>query len=168
MQLLDELSMIYTACTLFFAIFSLGRSRLWKVILCLSVTSLAAFITGYYHYLQDPAFHQNAFALICVAAVFTSIYDMEQKLRPSRRSSGTGGQKNGHVKPIDQAERARVDARDARILKEMWLLVAGGLISVGLGFLLWNLDNIFCSTLRSWRRQVGLPWGILLEGHGWW
>jgi len=30
------------------------------------------------------------------------------------------------------------------------------------------LDNMFCGTLRRWRRDIGLPWGILLEGHGWW
>jgi dihydroceramidase len=36
------------------------------------------------------------------------------------------------------------------------------------GFGIWALDNQYCSTLRHWRHQVGLPWGILLEGHGWW
>ena len=36
------------------------------------------------------------------------------------------------------------------------------------GFALWNLDNIYCSKLKAWRHELGLPWGILLEGHGWW
>lgn len=36
------------------------------------------------------------------------------------------------------------------------------------GFLIWNLDNIYCGHFRRWRREIGLPWAILLEGHGWW
>ena len=36
-----------------------------------------------------------------------------------------------------------------------------------LGYALWLIDTFFCPTLRSWRRQMGLPWGFLLELHGW-
>lgn len=36
------------------------------------------------------------------------------------------------------------------------------------GFLIWNLDNVFCSQVRQWRHAVGLPWAVLLEGHAWW
>jgi dihydroceramidase len=50
----------------------------------------------------------------------------------------------------------------------MWTMIACGLSAVAGGFLIWNLDNIFCGTLRRCRRDIGLPWGILLEGHGWW
>lgn len=34
--------------------------------------------------------------------------------------------------------------------------------------LLYSIDNIFCDRLRRLRHQVGYPWAILLEGHGWW
>lgn len=36
------------------------------------------------------------------------------------------------------------------------------------GFAIWGIDNVACSTLRSWRRELGLPWGLFLEGHAWW
>ncbi|KAH0284955.1 hypothetical protein KCU62_g7904, partial [Aureobasidium sp. EXF-3399] len=36
------------------------------------------------------------------------------------------------------------------------------------GYLLWQLDSIFCAQLTILKRTVGLPWGILLELHGWW
>jgi len=36
------------------------------------------------------------------------------------------------------------------------------------GFGIWGLDNHYCSTIRKWRHDIGLPWGLLLEGHGWW
>ncbi len=60
------------------------------------------------------------------------------------------------------------DRRDGRILGTMWVMIACGLSTFLGGFAIWGLDNVYCSTLRAWRREIGLPWGILLEGHGWW
>lgn len=157
MQLLDELAMIYTTCVLFHAIFSHGRSTRAAWFIALSITSLAAFITAYYHYLQNPVFHQNAFAALTIAVVLRSMYAMEKTLRPSRRP-----------RPASHSDSTGRDRRDAEILSTMWKLVGCGLVSVAVGFLLWNLDNAFCSTVRRWRVAVGLPWGIFLEGHGWW
>ncbi|OJJ46962.1 hypothetical protein ASPZODRAFT_1863333 [Penicilliopsis zonata CBS 506.65] len=162
MQLLDELSMIYTACVLFYAVFSRGRSTLSAVVIGVSITALAAFITGYYHYLQNPVFHQNAFALLTAVVVLQSMYSMEKTLRPSRRRAA------GDSSSRPAAEQARIDCRDTAILRNMWQMIACGLTSIAAGFLIWNLDNIFCPSLRRWRRDVGLPWGILAEGHGWW
>lgn len=36
------------------------------------------------------------------------------------------------------------------------------------GFTIWNLDNIYCANLRSWRGVLLLPWAIVFEGHAWW
>jgi dihydroceramidase len=163
-QLMDELSMVYTTCILFYAIFSHGTSARSRILLSLFLVTLALFITGYYHYLKDPLFHQNMFALLTTTVVFRSIYVMEMTLRPSRRVKPP----YGHAKAFDETERKRATVRDEAILKTMWVMIICGIASVATGFLSWNLDNIFCSTLRHWRRQVGLPWGILLEGHGWW
>jgi dihydroceramidase len=164
MQLLDELSMVYTTCIMFYALFSRGESRLNKTLIFLFTASLAIFITGYYHYLKDPSFHQGAFSSLTAFVVFRSMYLMEVKLRPSRRvKPGESGQ-TGPVHP----DQARKDERDIKILRTMWQLVACGVGSVVGGYLIWTLDNEFCPTLRRWRREIGLPWGILLEGHGWW
>jgi dihydroceramidase len=132
---------------------------------------------GYYHYLQDPTFHQNAYAILTAVVLLRSMYVMELNIRPSwkakktaverRRSSLGGGPTNGRT-PEQEAEQMRRDERDERILRLMWTMVALGLgIFLG-GFVIWNLDNMFCPTLRRWRRTLGLPWGVLLEGHGWW
>ena len=163
MQLVDELSMIYTTCILVYAVYSHGRSTKVAVTIGVSVFALAAFITAYYHYLKNPVFHQNAFAVLTTSVVLRSMYTMEKILRPSRRSRDS--KLNGH---FDETERTRIDRRDAKILSNMWKLVAFGLGAIGLGFLIWNLDNVFCPVLRRWRREIGLPWGIFLEGHGWW
>lgn len=159
MQLLDELSMIYTACILFFATFEHGRSPKAKVVLAAITTSIAMSVTGYYHYLGDPVFHQNMFALLTAVVFARSLYTMETTLRPGRRTLKSS---------LNAAEKQRRDTRDAVTLERMWRMIPVGLGSVAAGFLIWNLDTMYCGYLRSWRRQVGLPWGVLLEGHGWW
>ena len=69
----------------------------------------------------------------------------------------------------DEREISRSEgSRDAEILKSMWWMIGCGLSIFLGGFAIWNLDNEYCSTLRMWRREIGLPWGVLLEGHGWW
>lgn len=36
------------------------------------------------------------------------------------------------------------------------------------GFLVWNLDNIFCNTITRWKHAIGWPIAFVLEGHSWW
>lgn len=164
MQLVDELSMIYTTCLMFWATFSFKRSRPVQVGIGVFSTGLAVFITGYYHYLQDPSFHQNAYAILTAIVLFRSIFVMEVNLRPRYRRKREQALNN----PPAAAEAARRDARDRQILRIMWTMIPIGLgIFLG-GFALWSLDNHHCQTWRAWRREIGLPWGILLEGHGWW
>ncbi|KAJ6084023.1 hypothetical protein N7486_010823 [Penicillium sp. IBT 16267x] len=171
MQLVDELSMIYTTCLMAYASFSYTRSLGVRVVLALSLTFLSVFITLYYHYLQDPVFHQNAYALLTIVVVFRSMYTMEVTLRPrwrkSREEDRLERQKQGL--PVPTKERQHYEnVRDMKTLKTMWFMVAYGLSMFLGGFAIWNLDNKFCPSIRRWRRVVGLPWGIFLEGHGWW
>lgn len=159
MQLLDELSMVYTTCVLFYATFEHGRSTRSKIALLVLTVSIAASVTGYYHYLGDPVFHQNMFTLITLIVFLRSLYQMETILRPSRRAKDHSA---------SSSEQARRNARDTEILRTMYMLIPYALGSVGLGFVLWSLDTIYCGTLREWRHSLGLPWGTILELHGWW
>ena len=59
-------------------------------------------------------------------------------------------------------------AQDRRTLQRMWQMVAYGLTVFIFGFVVWGIDNHHCNELRKWRHRIGLPWGILLKGHGWW
>ena len=160
MQLLDELSMIYLTSTSFYALFSYGQSRALKNFILLFTASFSIFVTLYYYHLNDPVFHQNAFAVLATTVIFTGVYKTENLLRSSGQSRKSSS--------LSEMEQTRLAKSDLSILHTMRALVTCGLVSVGLGFLLWNLDNMYCSNLRRWRREVGLPWGILLEGHGWW
>ncbi|OKL60227.1 hypothetical protein UA08_04625 [Talaromyces atroroseus] len=171
MQLVDELSMIYTTCLMCYASFSYSRSSAVKKFLAVSLTGLAVFITLYYHYLQDPVFHQNAYALLTTVVVFRSMYTMEVALRPRWRKSLEEDRllKQKQGLPVPSKERQEFEnVRDMKTLKTMWFMVVYGLSMFLGGFAIWSLDNFFCSTLREWRQRVGLPWGIFLEGHGWW
>lgn len=171
MQLVDELSMIYTTCLMAYASFSYTRTSNFRLILAISLLSLAVFITLYYHYLQDPVFHQNAYALLTTVVVLRSMHTMETCLRPRWRHSlekdRLARQKEGLQVPSKERQHFE-NERDLKTLKTMWFMVIYGLSMFLGGFFIWNLDNQFCSQIRVWRRKVGLPWGIFLEGHGWW
>lgn len=170
MQLVDELSMIYTTCLMCYATFSYAKSRWFSVVLAVGLVCLALFITLYYHYLQNPAFHQRAYAILTAIVLIRSMYMMECGLRPSLKRSEEQ-HKLSHRRSMTADEKLisrSKDRRDARILKLMWSMIAFGLSTFLGGFAIWSLDNRYCSTLRSWRRYLGLPWGIVLEGHGWW
>lgn len=170
MQLVDELSMIYTTCLMCYAVFSYSKSRQYSIILAISLVSLAVFITLYYHYLQNPVFHQTVYALLTVVMLARSMYVMEFSLRPSLKMSEEQYKllRKRSMTADEKVTSRFEDRRDARILKLMWTMIACGLFTFLSGFVLWFLDREYCSTIRSWRRQLGLPWGIILEGHGWW
>lgn len=161
MQLVDELSMIYTTCLMCYATFSYSRSRLFSLWLSLGLISLAVFITLYYHYLQDPAFHQNAYAILTAIVLFRAMYVMEGTLKPKVKDGKRMGDE-------DRVADQREAVRDRKILVTMRIMIVVGLGTFLTGFGIWHLDNVHCGSLRRWRREVGLPWGILLEGHGWW
>ncbi|KAF2463199.1 alkaline ceramidase-like protein [Lindgomyces ingoldianus] len=49
----------------------------------------------------------------------------------------------------------------------------GGLATMGMGsglfgYFVWNIDMHFCSQVTAIKHRLGLPWGFLLELHGWW
>ncbi|KAK0878825.1 alkaline ceramidase ydc1 [Friedmanniomyces endolithicus] len=96
---------------------------------------------------------------------------MEVNIRPyfRRRRGGHGKMaENGGIGEKEQAEERRKDERDVVVIRQMWFMIGVGLSVFLGGFGIWTLDNKYCSTLRRWRHEIGLPWGILLEGHGWW
>lgn len=119
-----------------------------------------------YYITKVPEFHQVAYALLTCTIVFRKMYIMEAILRP--------------------ALRKRCPERADGIMRDMWLMALTGAShplhsavlwftdrakGVGLflvGFGIWNLDNIYCHHLRSWRGYLLLPWAVVLEGHAWW
>lgn len=171
MQLVDELSMIYTTCLMSYATFSHGKSRRYSTTLAVGLVSLSLFITVYYHYLQDPTFHQYAYAILTIVGLLRSIYVMEVHIRARFRSkhrSKHRGAANPQSYSQEMADQEQDALRDEQILHTMWQMIVFGLGIFLSGAAFWHWDNKHCSKLIQWRRKIGLPWGFVLEGHGWW
>lgn len=144
------------------------KKPVWvKTVVGMLVAGLALFITLYYHYLQDPSFHQNAYAILTAVVLIRSMYIMEMNIRPHFRKRHQEHEKvQADEASSEEAklEERRQDDRDRWILKQMWIMIGFGLTIFLGGYGLWNLDNVYCSKIRKWRHEIGLPWGILLEG----
>ena len=161
--------MIYTTCLMCYATFSYSRSAIFRALLGMTLLALALAISLYYHYLKDPVFHQNAYGILTAVVLIKMMHLMERTLRPkpTKSPTGTSGTRT-FLNANEHQVNDRESARNREILMKMWELFAYGLSVFLIGFLMWNLDNRFCVLLRRWRHQLGLPWGLLLEGHGWW
>ncbi|KAJ1838030.1 alkaline ceramidase ydc1, partial [Coemansia sp. RSA 2708] len=138
-QLLDELPMLYLCAIALYSFIEIDKKVQFGVWL---PTSLAAFqltITlTYLFWVQNPIFHQIAFAATAIGAAVVGC----NRLYTTNMSSGT-----------------------RRALFRLHLL---GHLGMWGGFLAWNIDNVFCHNLRSYRGYVGTPLDALLQLHGWW
>jgi len=50
------------------------------------------------------------------------------------------------------------------VKKRMGQIFQTGLLTFLIGFAIWNVDNLYCSTLTEWKKAVGWPTAFLLEG----
>jgi len=171
-QLADEMSMIVITLIMCFATFSHGRNWLFSSFLAVFLIGLALFIGIYYHFLQDPTFHQTAYAILTAVVLFRSMYLMETSLRPAlverEKSRITSNGHAGKKAPNGVSKTGIQEVNDENIVTSMWKMVGLGLAIFLGGFAIWTLDNEHCNTIRGWRREIGMPWGFVLEGHGWW
>lgn len=137
-QLLDELPMIYATCVPFWNVFSYGKSRWGSLRVGLEIAAAAAILTAVYLHYGDPTIHQAGYAILNVIVISKSV-SLTYK----------------HV-------------HDPVARKHLNSTLVIGLASFLSGYALWNLDIHLCNTWRATRREIGIPYGFLLEGHGWW
>ena len=57
---------------------------------------------------------------------------------------------------------ARLEPETKREIARLYQRGAGVFL---LGFLIWNIDNIFCDTLTGWKLAIKWPAAFLLEGN---
>lgn len=95
-------------------------------------------MTYSYLIINDPVFHQVAYAILVITIVFRSVYLVKQL-------------------PPQTNERPHL----VHLLR---LAAAGFIISFGV----WNVDNQFCSYFRHARTLVPYALGALTQLHGWW
>lgn len=138
-QLMDELPMVWVTAIPFGHLFAWEKPEPYHSMWIYgNLLATVAFTYIYIFVFRDPEFHQVYYALLNFALIYKT-YLVTQEVIP-----------------------------DKKLRIRQYKLLALGLALFAFGFFIWNLDNIYCSSLRSWRRTIGLPLGILLEGHGWW
>ncbi|KAI0673761.1 alkaline phytoceramidase [Trametes maxima] len=145
-QLMDELPMIYVAsycCAILFDTsrgFSLRNSN--GVQLSVIFVVFNVLFTWSYYLSRDPVYHQAIFASIMFTTLFRTLYLL----------------RNGEIaKLLPPGPRSNIT--------RLFLSGAG---TFAFGFFVWNLDNIFCSTVTRWKQSIGWPVAFVLEGHSWW
>ncbi|KAJ1727838.1 alkaline ceramidase ydc1 [Coemansia biformis] len=138
-QLLDELPMLYLCAVGLYAVIEHDRAIKFGIKVPVVIGLFQVAITlAYLFWLQNPIFHQVAFALTAFSSVvfgYKRLHEME------------------------------VSSETRRLLYRLNLYGYLGMLG---GFLVWNIDNIFCHQLRSYRTYVGAPLDALLQLHGWW
>lgn len=137
-QLLDELPMIYATCIPFWSVFSQGLSTRGSWIVGVGIFLAANLLTFIYLKVKDPTLHQAAYGILNALIIFKSAYLANQNVRDA-------------------------EAR-TQLQKTMFLGVALFI----LGYVFWNMDIHLCLHARAKRREWGMPYGFILEGHGWW
>ena len=139
-QLLDELPMIWaTAAFLFAAVPPAWRKRRPRAL----AAALAAYAGGVtYCYTLTPLKHSPVFHEVSYGVGVATLIAVVV---------------HGIAVRAPRARRAR-----------LWGLLARGVCSYGLGFALWNVDNLFCGDLRALRDRAPAPLAPALQLHAWW
>ncbi|ODV62541.1 ceramidase [Ascoidea rubescens DSM 1968] len=139
-QLLDELPMVYATCVPFWSLYSSNMTLRNRKWFAGTLVSVLVVLTLIYIELRNSIYQQVAYALLNVLVVYKS-YQLTKKV-----------------------DRLKYQKQWNHLYRSMMI----GVWTFNLGFLCWNLDNIYCDFFIELRRQVGLPYGMLIEGHGWW
>ncbi|ODQ79836.1 hypothetical protein BABINDRAFT_161521 [Babjeviella inositovora NRRL Y-12698] len=137
-QLLDELPMIYATCIPFWLVFSENVSKKRSAAVALSVFISASLLTAIYLYYRDPTIHQVSYAILNVGIIGRAAYLTKTRI-------------------ADPAAR-----------KQLFTTMYMAVVIFLTGYFLWNMDIHFCGLWRLTRRSWGMPYGFVLEGHGWW
>ncbi|KAI3403504.2 YDC1 [Candida oxycetoniae] len=137
-QLLDELPMLYATIVPFWSIYSSFKTKKQSLMIGMGIFLATNLLTIIYLWIKNPTLHQTAYAVLNFCIIYESIILSWKYIR------------------------------DAKIRKKMDRIAIFGVGIFLFGYLLWNLDIHFCDEVRSIRQGWGIPYGFVLEGHGWW
>ncbi|GLB35846.1 putative ceramidase [Lyophyllum shimeji] len=145
-QLADELPMIYVGAMSLWLLFDdkpgFGIKTTRTKLLIAVLIAFDVLFTWSYMVYRNPVYHQVVFATIVLSAAARVTY------------------------LVKWSERT-IDIPD-EIKSTIGRVFSLGAASFAFGFLIWNLDNVYCDTLTRWKVAIGWPRAFLLEGHSWW
>jgi len=90
---------------------------------------------------RNPVYHQIVFASLIMITTLRVTYILQ----------------------LSEASQ-RIPAKAKKTITHFFSI---GAALFSLGFLIWNVDNIFCHTLTTWKVSMGWPIAFLLEGQLW-
>lgn len=137
-QLLDELPMIYGTCIPCWNVFQTNVSKSYSRKLAMGIATGALLLTAIYLHFKNPTIHQAAYGILNLVIIVKSCMDVRKYVK------------------------------DKAVWKQFDYILVSGLTQFLLGYFLWNLDIHLCNYWRGIRRAIGLPYGLVIEGHGWW
>ncbi|KAH9456761.1 hypothetical protein MJO28_006829 [Puccinia striiformis f. sp. tritici] len=145
-QLGDELPMIFAGAMSAYVTFDTGSPNLprSRFVRCLpSLLIIYSFgVTAIYLWYPNPVFHQTAFAAISLITTSRSVYIS-----------------------LSAPERTY---REKKNKSDGIRYSLGGTIMFIIGFLIWNIDNLYCDRISQLKEYLGTPWSFIIEGHAWW
>ncbi|OAV99145.1 hypothetical protein PTTG_02887 [Puccinia triticina 1-1 BBBD Race 1] len=145
-QLADELPMIFSSAFTTYVVFDTGRASLPRSRFVRSLPFLlflyCSGFTAIYLRHPNPVFLQVAFAAIQLTANFRAAYTI-------------------CTAPVKTCKEQKNKAQIIRYL-------SAGFFTTLIGFLIWNVDNIFCDRISHLKQHLGIPWSFAVEGHAWW
>jgi dihydroceramidase len=129
--------MLFGAAIMLHRLFTHGLSPFSSTLIFLTLNTCVCIVIYAHIALGESTLHQIVFASMMLTSAF----------RTSRLITTT--------------------VKDRALKRQMRVVGSWALGLFITGYILWNIDNRFCDQLRATRRAVGLPWGWLLELHGW-
>ncbi|KAF2198330.1 alkaline ceramidase family protein [Delitschia confertaspora ATCC 74209] len=137
-QMGDDLSMFLAVGAVLHQVTTFNRPLPYRRRVTALILGTLIPLSIYHCWADEIVLHEIAFAVMIFTTVFKTRVLMKERVN-------------------DSVQRGRL----------------AGLSSFGLacglfGYFLWNIDFHFCSHLTSVKHKIGLPFGILLELHGWW
>ncbi|XP_072582070.1 alkaline ceramidase 3 isoform X2 [Vulpes vulpes] len=189
MQLLDELPMIYSCCIFvycMFECFKMKNSVNYHLLFILVLFSLI--VTTVYLKVKEPIFHQREkehkleegqrererkFQAVCPERQAQFLGLNLITLRSSPELKPRVGRLNKCATQVMYGMLVfTLVLRSIYIVTWVYPWLRGlGYTSLGiflLGFLLWNIDNIFCDSLRNFRKKMPPIIGVATQFHAWW
>ncbi|KAJ3331064.1 Alkaline ceramidase 3 [Kappamyces sp. JEL0680] len=145
-QLLDELPMLYGACALVYSFFLLDnvfqtrQEKRKRIALSVFLLAYSAAVTIYYELSRQPLVFQVAYGLLAATLILSPQWRLGRLIR-----SFTPEQKS-----------------------QIWTAYYWAIGNYLFGFLLWQFENHYCDTLRSWRAAVPAAVQPLLQFHSVW
>jgi len=179
-QMLDELPMLYTSTLLTYSVCETSKGydpkkRRFRYLLPSTLIIGVTAVSLIYAYNRNPVFHQvgkyrleklpaSSFPL-CIPVPYPSA-NLSLLFQSSPAYAIIQGISTLRVGILIYSSKSPLAAESAREARQQirYTYNLGSAIFVT-GFLIWNLDNIFCSSLRETRFKIGWPVAFLLEGH---